>query len=570
MGGITHATATRDWVVPTEVARRVRTYGRGMTTITLREQLLEGIPVGERRLTIAGAETAVLEGGDGPPLVLLHGPGGNGAHWGRVIGALTGTHRVIAPDLPGQGASEPLDAERVLEWLGELIDRTCAAPPALVGNAVGGAIAARFAARHGDRLERLVLVDTLGLQAFDPAPEFGAALHAFMADPNERTHDELWRHCALDLDRLREDMGDRWRAFAAYNLDRARTPSVLAALGAVMEHFGLPAIPEAELERIAVPTALIWGRQDMATPLEVAEAASARHGWPLHVIEDCADDPPVERPEAFVEALHKALADLLGPGDPGYDEATRLWNGMIATRPAHVVRPAGTADVVRAVRYATGHGLPVSVRGGGHNIAGTALIEGGLTIDMSGLRGVTVDPAARTATVQPGCLLGDVDRATQEHGLAMPLGFFSEVGVAGLTLGGGLGYLTRRFGWAVDNLLEAEIVTADGEIRRASRDEHADLFWALRGAGARLGVVTELTFRLHEVGPDRLRRPDRVAVRARRRDPRRLPRAHGGGSARARGVAEHHPRPRGTVRPARVARRTGVRDGRLLQRRPHG
>ena len=174
---------------------------------------------------------------------------------------------------------------------------------------------------------------------------------------------------------------------------------------------------------------------------------------------------------------------------------------MIATRPAHVVRPAGTADVVRAVRYATGHGLPVSVRGGGHNIAGTALIDGGLTIDMSGLRGVTVDPAARTATVQPGCLLGDVDRATQEHGLAMPLGFFSEVGVAGLTLGGGLGYLTRRFGWAVDNLLEAEIVTADGEVRRAGRDEHSDLFWALRGAGARLGVVTSFTFRLHEVGP---------------------------------------------------------------------
>ena len=143
----------------------------------------------------------------------------------------------------------------------------------------------------------------------------------------------------------------------------------------------------------------------------------------------------------------------------------------------------------------------MSVRGGGHNIAGTALVDGGLTIDMSRLREVAVDPVARTATVQTGCLLGDVDRATQAHGLAVPLGFFSEVGVAGLTLGGGLGYLTRRFGWAVDNLLAAEIVTADGQVRRASRDEHADLFWALRGAGARLGVVTELTFRLHEVGP---------------------------------------------------------------------
>ena len=239
-----------------------------------------------------------------------------------------------------------------------------------------------------------MLVDALGLRPFEPAPEFGGALHAFMADPNERTHDDLWRHCALDLDRLRERMGDRWHAFAAYNVDRARTPSVIAALGGLMERFGLPAIPESELERIAVPTTLIWGRQDLATPLAVAQAASARHGWPLHVIEDCADDPPVEQPEAFVEALHKALTGLLGPGDPGYEEATRLWNGMIGTRPAHVVKPAGTADVVRAVRYAGERGLPVSVRGGGHNIAGTALIEGGLTIDMSRLRGVTVDPVA--------------------------------------------------------------------------------------------------------------------------------------------------------------------------------
>jgi hypothetical protein len=141
------------------------------------------------------------------------------------------------------------------------------------------------------------------------------------------------------------------------------------------------------------------------------------------------------------------------------------------------------------------------VRGGGHNIAGTALADGGLTIDMSGLRGIQVDRRARTATVQPGCLLGDVDRETQLHGLATPLGFFSEVGVAGLTLGGGLGYLTRRFGWTVDNLLEVEIVTADGAVRRAAEDENEELFWAIRGAGANLGVVTSFTFRLHEVGP---------------------------------------------------------------------
>jgi FAD/FMN-containing dehydrogenase len=192
---------------------------------------------------------------------------------------------------------------------------------------------------------------------------------------------------------------------------------------------------------------------------------------------------------------------LLRPGDVGFADATRLWNGMIETTPAYVVRPAGTDDVVGAVSFARENGLPVAVRGGGHNIAGRALAPGGVTLDMSGLRDVVVDPEARTAKVQPGCLLGDVDRAAQEHGLATPLGFFSKVGVAGLTLGGGLGYLTRRFGWTVDNLLAAEVVTADGEVRRASAEEHPDLLWALRGAGASVGVVTEFTFRLHEVGP---------------------------------------------------------------------
>ena len=479
---------------------------------TPRERLLAGVPVAERRIDAAGTSTVVLEGGAGAPIVLLHGPGGNGTHWARVIGALARTHRVIAPDLPGQGASgmpPGLDAATVLAWLDAVIDATCDGPPALVGNALGGAIAARYAAAHGERLSALVLVDPLGLRPFAPAPEFGAALHAFMAEPDEDSHDELWRHCAYDLDRLREAMGERWRPFAAYNLDRARTPAVQAALGALMESFGLPAIAEAELAAIAVPVTLIHGREDLATPLAVAQAASARLGWPLHVIEHAADDPPIEQPAAFLAALRRALAtdpsafgvDALRPGDDGFAAATGLWNGMIDTKPAFVVRPAGTADVVGAVAFAREGGLPLAVRGGGHNVGGRALAPGGVTLDMSGRRGVVVDPEARTATVQPGCLLADVDRAAQEHGLATPLGFMSQVGVAGLTLGGGLGYLTRRFGWTVDNLLAAEIVTADGEVRRASRDEHPDLFWALRGAGANLGVVTELTFRLHEVGP---------------------------------------------------------------------
>ena len=203
-----------------------------------------------------------------------------------------------------------------------------------------------------------------------------------------------------------------------------------------------------------------------------------------------------------LEELESRLDGLvLRPGDEGWDQALLVWNGMVATIPALVVQPATAGDVVAAVEFAREHGLLLSIKGGGHNIAGTSLAERGLTLDMSQMRAVTVDPDAKLAHVGPGCLLQDVDRATQEHGLATVLGFISEVGVAGLTLGGGLGYLARRFGWTVDNLEEVEIVTADGEIRVASRDQSSDLFWAIRGAGANLGVVTRFTFRLHEVGP---------------------------------------------------------------------
>lgn len=483
-----------------------------------RETLLAALPVTQRRLPLAGISTAVLEGGAGPTVVLLHGPGGNATHWLGVIPELVSTHHVVVPDLPGQGASEitgdPLDADRVLCWLDQLIEHTCATPPILVGYALGGAIAARFAADHSARLRRLVLVDALGLSEFEPPPDFGLALHDFLTQPSDHTHDQLWRFCAVDLTRLRRRMGKLWEPFRAYNVERARTPAVQEALGVLMGQLGRPPVPPADLARITAPTTLIWGRHDLATPLRIAEAASARYGWPTQVIEDCADDPPVEAPQALVRRiLDTTLTDdivdglrqrlrgpLRTPRDAGFADATRLWNGMITTKPALVITAAGTADVVEAVRFAREHRLPLSVHGGGHNIAGTALAGGGLTIDMSGLRGITVDPGVRTATVQAGCLLGEVDRATQEHGLATPLGFISEVGVAGLTLGGGLGYLTRRFGWTVDNLLEVEIVTADGQVRRANRDEHPELFWAIRGAGANFGVVTSFTFRLHKVG----------------------------------------------------------------------
>jgi pimeloyl-ACP methyl ester carboxylesterase len=228
-----------------------------------------------------------------------------------VIPGFVATHRVIAPDLPGHGASEvaggPLEAERVLGWLGALIERTCMSPPALVGQLLGGAIAARFASAHGDRLSRLVLVDAFGLREFRPAPEFGLALSNFLAQPTEHTHTALWHYCAFNLDALRQRMGERWQPFEAYNLDRARTPSVQTAVAMLMEQFGLPAIPSGDLARLTVPTTLIWGRHDRATPLSVAEAASARFGWPLHVIENCNDDPPVEQPEALLRMLRTVL-----------------------------------------------------------------------------------------------------------------------------------------------------------------------------------------------------------------------------------------------------------------------
>jgi pimeloyl-ACP methyl ester carboxylesterase len=179
----------------------------------------------------------------------------------------------------------------------------------MVGQTLGGAIAARFASAQGRRLSRLVLADALGLRPFQPTPEFGRALSDFITQLTEETHDRLWRRCAFDLDRMRDRMGESWERIKAYNLDRAHRPSLQAAQHRLMEQFGMPAIPPTDLARIPVPTTLIWGRHDLATPLHVAEATSARYGWPLHVIEYAADDPPLEQPEDFLKALRVALAN---------------------------------------------------------------------------------------------------------------------------------------------------------------------------------------------------------------------------------------------------------------------
>ena len=192
---------------------------------------------------------------------------------------------------------------------------------------------------------------------------------------------------------------------------------------------------------------------------------------------------------------------LVQPGDPDYEDTRRIWNAAIERRPALIARCTGPADVVAAVRFARENDLLIAVRGGGHNVSGSALCDGGLVIDLSLLRGVTVDPERRRAVVQPGVRLGELDRASQPFGLATPAGINTVTGVAGLTLGGGIGWLMRRYGLTCDNLVAAEVVTAEGAVVRASCDDNPELLWGLRGGGGNFGIVTSFEFQLHDVGP---------------------------------------------------------------------
>jgi FAD/FMN-containing dehydrogenase len=212
---------------------------------------------------------------------------------------------------------------------------------------------------------------------------------------------------------------------------------------------------------------------------------------------------PVRLDQRAVKELGTALrGELIGPHDPAYEQHRRVWNGSIDRRPALIARCAGAADVRAAVRFARTHDLRVAVRGGGHSFPGYSVCDDGMVIDLSPMKGVRVDPATRTARVRAGVLLGELDRETQAFGLAVPAGIVTHTGISGLTLGGGIGWIMRKYGLTIDNLLSVEMVTADGASVSASDTSNADLFWAVRGGGGNFGIVTEFEFRLHPLGPD--------------------------------------------------------------------
>lgn len=275
--------------------------------------LLEGLPVAEDRLDLAGVSTWLVRGGDGPPVVLLHGQGGFAAMWAGVIRHLAGSHRVVAPDLPGLGRSEvpggALDAARVTAWLGELVAKTCDGPPVLVGHSLGGGIAARFAVEHSDRLRRLVLVDSSSLGRFRPALGAVKALVRFSRRPDAASLDGFMSQVFVDPARCRSGLGDRWPAFRDSLIEGASRPSVSAANRRLLRTIGARRIPPRELQRISVPVALIWGRDDRVNRFRIAERVAAELGWPLLPIEDCGHIPQGERPDAFLRALGQALAE---------------------------------------------------------------------------------------------------------------------------------------------------------------------------------------------------------------------------------------------------------------------
>jgi pimeloyl-ACP methyl ester carboxylesterase len=280
----------------------------------LARALHKGLPLSERRLDLAGVSTSLLEGGDGPPVVLLHGVGMFAEMWGGVIPHLAASHRIVAPDLPGQGRSEVragtrLDAPAMVAWLGELIAQTCSEPPTLVGASLGGSFAAHFGVEHSDRVRRIVLVSSGSIGSFRPAaPGALLALARYMWRPSPTGFDRFFRYALHDPERVSTSTGDWLPAWRAYHVDRTKQPSVRRANAQLLRRIGMRRIPAERLAKITVPVALIWGRNDRIMRFRIAERASARFGWRLYPIENCGH-ATFEQFDAFLDALRAALEE---------------------------------------------------------------------------------------------------------------------------------------------------------------------------------------------------------------------------------------------------------------------
>jgi 2-hydroxymuconate-semialdehyde hydrolase len=275
--------------------------------------MLAGITVSSRRLDVDGVSTMVLEAGAGPPLILLHGGiETGGVYWAPVIARLAEEHRVIVPDSPGLGESDPLprmDAESFAAWFAELIDRTCSEKPLVVGHSLNGSLAARFATSRGDQLERMVLIGVPGIGRWRPAPGFLVTAIRFSIRPTEKNNARFAAWALLDPARTRDLDREWFDAFMAYGLSRGKVREVKRTMTQLVRA-GAKRIDEADLRDIPVPVALVWGRHDRMSALRIAEAAHAKLGWPLRIVEDAGHVPHIEQPEAFVDALRGAVGAL--------------------------------------------------------------------------------------------------------------------------------------------------------------------------------------------------------------------------------------------------------------------
>lgn len=281
--------------------------------MAMRQQVMRGIPLVERRIEAAGVSTALVEGGSGPPLILLHGQGGSGIAWVPILPRLLNSYLVIAPDLPGLGESVvehgEIGPELAVSWLTALIRETCSEPPIVVGFSLGGSFAARLGVANTIPCRLIVLADSGSLSPFRPDPRILPALIRLNIRPNGRNLGRFFGKTMVDFDRFRVSLGDRWPAFQAYGLDRNSNPGLKAANRQLLRRIGTQPIAESELAAIETPVALIWGDQDRIMRIGIAEAAHRKFGWPLHVIQNSGHTTKWDQPDAFVDALESAIKE---------------------------------------------------------------------------------------------------------------------------------------------------------------------------------------------------------------------------------------------------------------------